>query len=314
MEKMEGLVSITAIIPNYNHGIYLAQRLDSVYGQTYPNLQVILLDDASTDNSLALLETYRHHPRTQALVVSEKNSGSPFPQWRKGMEMAKTDWVWIAESDDYCAPDFLEALLPGLENPDCVMAFNELHWVNDDGEIIRAAKPVPPFLEDGKVFFRKNMRIQNHMQNVGMAVERREVALKMDSGWTRYRKSGDYRFFAELVQQGMVYGSGQPLAFFRRHPQQITTRLEQYDLAYTEKLETYRHLLQKGYLQPADLYEVLRTRLLENEIAKVAKGKQEFKRVRQYWMNFAHEIGLGITNFEIKRLAFWAKVKHRMRK
>jgi glycosyltransferase involved in cell wall biosynthesis len=285
-----------------------------VYGQTYPNLKVILLDDASTDNSLEVLETYLHHPRTQALILSEKNNGSPFLQWRRGIEMAETEWVWIAESDDYCTINFLEALLPGMDNPECVLAFNELHWVNETGAITREAKPVAPFMMEGKTFFHKNMLIQNHMQNVGMAVVRREVALQMDKGWTGYRKSGDYRFFAEMMQQGMVYGSGQPLAFFRRHSQQITTRLEQDDLAYAEKMETYRHLLQKGLLQPADLYEVLRTRLLENEIAKAAKSKQEFKRVRQYWMDFAHEIGLGITDFEIKRLAFWAKVKHRIGK
>jgi glycosyltransferase involved in cell wall biosynthesis len=291
----------------------LEQRLSSVYHQTYPHLRVILLDDASTDNSREILEQYCHHPKTQVVAYNEQNLGSPFPQWRRGIEMAETEWVWIAESDDYCTTDFLEALLPGLENPDCVMAFNELHWVNDAGMITRTAKPVAPFMMEGKTFFRKNMLIQNHLQNAGMAVVRREVALRMDSGWTRYRKSGDYRFFAEILQHGKVYGSGQPLAFFRRHPQQITTRLEHDDLAFTEKMETYRHLLQAGHLHPADLREVLRTRLLENEILKLARGEKEFKRIRKYWMDFAKEIELRITDFEIKRLALWAKAKHRLK-
>jgi glycosyltransferase involved in cell wall biosynthesis len=307
------LPSVTCVIPNYNHGAFLAERLASVYGQSYPNIKVLLLDDGSTDNSLEILEGYRHHPLTQAIVVSTQNSGSPFPQWRKGIEMAETEWVWIAESDDTCTPGFLEALLPGMQDAGCVLAFNELQWINASGIITRPAKQVPAFWMEGTDFLKTALLPRNRLLNAGMAVVRRSAALAITPAYAGYRKSGDYRFFAELVLRGKVYGSGQPLASFRRHAQQVTTRLEGEAVAFEEKCNTWQYLLGTGALQPQDLQEVVRMRLVENEILQAIRGKQGFENIRQQWMGFAKEIGLGITDFEIKRLALWAKVKHRVR-
>ena len=107
---MTPLVSI--IIPNYNHSRFLKQRLESVYGQTYQNFEVILLDDFSTDDSKIILQQYAAHPKTSHLIFNEKNSGSPFAQWEKGINLAKGDHIWIAESDDFCELNFLETLIP----------------------------------------------------------------------------------------------------------------------------------------------------------------------------------------------------------
>ena len=96
---MSPLVSV--IVPNYNHARYLEQRLDSVFGQTYPNFEVIILDDSSTDNSLEIINRYKYNPHLSQIVVNKTNSGSVFKQWAKGLSLAKGEWIWIAESDDY---------------------------------------------------------------------------------------------------------------------------------------------------------------------------------------------------------------------
>ena len=75
------LVSI--ILPNYNHAPYLQERLDSIFGQTHQNFEVIILDDASTDESLSILKPYQAHPKVSHFVLNKKNSGSPFKQWKK---------------------------------------------------------------------------------------------------------------------------------------------------------------------------------------------------------------------------------------
>jgi glycosyltransferase involved in cell wall biosynthesis len=287
--------------------------LESVYHQEYhPNLRVILLDDASNDDSRAILESYRVHPRTQVIHYNETNSGSPFAQWRKGIEMAETEWVWIAESDDTCEKGFLEALLPGLQDADCVLAFNELHWMDASGRVTRASKQAPPFWMPGTQFLKTALLPRNRLLNAGMAVVRRSAAMAVTPAYAGYRKSGDYRFFTELVQQGKVYGSGKALASFRRHAQQVTTRLEGGRVAFEEKCRTWQYLLSTGALHPKDLQGVIRMRLVENEILRALRGKQAYESTRQLWMDFAKTIGLGIKDIEIRRLAFWAKVKHRM--
>ena len=77
------LVSI--IVPNYNHAIFLHQRLDSIFNQTYQDFEVIILDDASTDNSLSILNTYKNHVKVSYFIVNTQNSGSPFNNALKGL-------------------------------------------------------------------------------------------------------------------------------------------------------------------------------------------------------------------------------------
>jgi len=100
------LVSI--VIPNYNHEKYLGKRIESVLNQTFQNFEVILLDDCSTDDSFSLLKELEDHPKVTHLIINEANSGSPFKQWSKGIALAKGQYVWIAESDDWAEKTFLE--------------------------------------------------------------------------------------------------------------------------------------------------------------------------------------------------------------
>ena len=102
---------VSVIIPNYNHAQYLEKRIDTVLNQTYQNIEVIILDDKSTDNSLEVIEQYRNHPKVAQIVVNEQNTGSPFKQWDMGINLANGELIWIAESDDYNELIFLEELI-----------------------------------------------------------------------------------------------------------------------------------------------------------------------------------------------------------
>lgn len=302
--------SITAIVPSYNHARFLPERLNSIYNQQYPNLKVLLLDDGSTDDSRTILESYRHHPRTQAVVYNAENSGSPFGQWQKGIELAETEWVWIAESDDSCSPGFLEALLPGLQDRGCVLAFNELNWIDQAGKMIRQVPQVPAFLMEGTQFVRTAMVPRNRLLNAGMALVRRSAAHYIQPQWATYRKSGDYRFFTDLASRGNVYGSGQPLACYRRHPLQITARLENEEISFAEKLETWYYLFNRGILFRSNLKPVIQMRLIENEILRKSRGKTDYLRIQQHWLSFAQSIGVPVHLSSIKAEALMAKGKH----
>jgi len=126
-------VKVSVIIPNYNHARYLRQRIDSVLNQTYQNLEVILLDDASTDGSQAMLEAYRQHPRVTHVELNTVNTGSPFSQWQKGVDLAQGEWIWIAETDDYADETFLEKMLSAVAGrPDVGLIYCDSHIVQDN--------------------------------------------------------------------------------------------------------------------------------------------------------------------------------------
>ena len=95
---------VSVVIPNFNHAAFLRERIRSVLGQTVADLEVILLDDASTDDSVLVMRAFTSDTRVTHVVVNEVNSGSPFHQWRKGMALARGTWVWIAESYDSSVP------------------------------------------------------------------------------------------------------------------------------------------------------------------------------------------------------------------
>jgi glycosyltransferase involved in cell wall biosynthesis len=135
--KNQNLTSpkVSIIIPNYNYAKFLEQRLDSVFNQTFQDFEVILLDDCSTDHSVDILSEYKQHPKVSHFIINEINTGSPFKQWKKGIELAKGEFIWIAESDDWAELNFLEQMLPLMDNGNVGIAFCNSNWTNDKGEI-----------------------------------------------------------------------------------------------------------------------------------------------------------------------------------
>ena len=106
---------VSVIIPNYNHAQFLKERIDSVLRQWFKDFEIIILDDCSSDNSKAVIEEFKGEDKIVHVEFNEKNSGSPFKQWVKGIELAKGDLIWIAESDDLADSQFLEKIVPEFE-------------------------------------------------------------------------------------------------------------------------------------------------------------------------------------------------------
>ena len=102
---------VSVIVPNYNHEKFLEQRINSILNQTFQDFELILIDDKSTDNSLTILNKFKNHPKVSHLIINEINSGSPFKQWIRGLNIAEGEFIWIAESDDYAEFNFLEQTL-----------------------------------------------------------------------------------------------------------------------------------------------------------------------------------------------------------
>lgn len=113
---------VSIIVPNYNHQDFLNERLNSIFNQTIQDFEVIIFDDASTDNSLDILNKYKNHPKVSHFIVNKKNSGSPFKQWKEGMKLAKGEYIWIAETDDFAEVNFIEEQLKAIQGFDVAIS------------------------------------------------------------------------------------------------------------------------------------------------------------------------------------------------
>ena len=128
--------TVSVIVPNYNHARYLPQRIDSILNQTYQDFELILLDDRSSDNSRKVIEGYAKHEKVR-VYFNEQNSGSPFRQWDKGINLARGKYIWVAESDDFAHETLLETLVPILEQQASVgTTYCQSHKVDSTGTVI----------------------------------------------------------------------------------------------------------------------------------------------------------------------------------
>jgi glycosyltransferase involved in cell wall biosynthesis len=125
---------VTVVIPNYNHQKFLPQRLDSVSRQSLRNLEILVLDDASTDDSRDILKAFVGTDLRARLICNKANSGSTFKQWRKGLAAAQGKYIWLAESDDAADYRLLEKLVKRLEtDPSVVIAQSHSLMIDVNG-------------------------------------------------------------------------------------------------------------------------------------------------------------------------------------
>ncbi|RXP52919.1 glycosyltransferase family 2 protein [Lutibacter sp. HS1-25] len=227
---MNPLVSI--IIPNYNHELYLKQRLNSVFNQTYTNFEVILLDDCSTDNSVTILNEYKDHSKVSHFIVNTKNSGSPFKQWQKGIALAKGKYVWIAESDDYCELNFLEALI-GLINkrPNIGLVYcssmnvdtdNDQLGENNWAKITNYKKWSSNYSNTGINEIKYHLRFRNTIPNASAVIFNLEIAKAIKIPSTMFY-CGDWFLWISILQKSDIAYGSQALNYFRRHKNSTRT-------------------------------------------------------------------------------------------
>lgn len=112
VEFMEEKISV--IIPIYKVETYLKECLDSVINQTWRNLEIILVDDASPDGCGAVCDSYAEADQRIRVIHKEKNCGQAAAR-NTGMELATGEYLFFADSDDWLAKDALEKLYQGLK-------------------------------------------------------------------------------------------------------------------------------------------------------------------------------------------------------
>lgn len=241
---------VSVIIPCYNHASYLKRRVDSILGQTYQDFEVILLDDCSNDGSAEILRSYEGNPKVSHVVINESNSGSTFMQWEKGFSLAKGEYIWIAESDDWCEKTLLETLVQALDNdPQVMLSFCQCQLIDENGN-----KLYKTSLGDGKLsgedFVRRYMFGDMIIVNAGMALFRRSAIEGIDMTYKTMRAAGDWRFWIEIALKGKVAISGQTLAYCFRHSGTVTSKSVMSGNDIAEGNANFNHVRSK--LNPTD--------------------------------------------------------------
>lgn len=220
---------VSAIVPNYNHGRYLAQRLDSILAQTYPNIEITVLDDCSKDDSRDVIDQYAaRYPDRITKVYNETNSGGVFNQWRKGVSGVDGEIVWICESDDFCDAEFVEKLVPYFADDSVQMAFGRILetdiegspnlWLDTYREHAEAGIWATPLVRPAADWFAHGFGVSNVIANVGGCLFRRSpVPLTTWQQAATYRVVGDWYLYLQIASGGQIAWEPEAISYFRRH-------------------------------------------------------------------------------------------------
>lgn len=221
---------ISVIVPNYNHANFLKKRIDSILDQSYTNFELIILDDCSTDNSSKIIESYKNHPKVSQIIYNRINSGCLFLQWQKGIDLAKGEWIWIAESDDFSSPLFLEKLVERITKQTVLVYSNSFivdsndlvysdstQWLKD----LSITKWTSDYTEDGNILFSNYWAYKNIVSNTSSIIFRKDIVSKLIFP-SNFQYCGDWLFFAQFCFYGDIAYIAETLNYWRQHKQ--TTR------------------------------------------------------------------------------------------
>lgn len=252
------LLKVSVIVPNYNYSRYLKERLHSIWSQTYPVFEVIVLDDASTDGSLEEIgELQKQYGRRICLVRNDKNSGSPSRQWARGAKMSRGELVWIAEADDFADPGFLAAVTRPFRNEETVLSYcqsrmvdenslvlanNYLEYVSDvDQELWRNDYDRP-----GLVEIEHALAVKNTIPNVSAVVFRRDALMQVLEAhldeMAALRNAADWLCYLRLTTKGSVSFIARSLNNHRRHRRSATLSPAASDRRHWEEIVEMQRL------------------------------------------------------------------------
>jgi glycosyltransferase involved in cell wall biosynthesis len=213
------LVSI--ILPSYNHSHYLTERLNSIFNQTCKAIEVIILDDASTDSSVDILSEFKNHPKVTHYLINEQNSGSPFLQWQKGLELAKGDYIWIAESDDACELDFLSTQLECLAKSEASIAVAKTLKYNNGKSSTEINHPI--FKTNTSEFITTRHLNFCPILNISACVFINTKKWSDHNEFLKYRLIGDRVFYQEFFKEKKVVKNEKTLSYFRKEQESVSS-------------------------------------------------------------------------------------------
>ncbi|MGL2988122.1 glycosyltransferase [Flavobacterium sp. RSSA_27] len=263
MDKLnQPLVSI--VFTSYNHQEYLRQALDSLVNQTYPNTEIIIIDDCSTDGSQEILREYEDYVNIN-LKLQSQNSGSYVKASNFGASFAKGDYILFAQCDDFAEANQIEVLLKAFEsNPSVGVAFSKSNLVNEKGktfadDFYRREKSFKAAVKENGLIKADKMKeflsFSCVIPNLSAALIKHELFKEINGLSDQYLVVADWEFWLDLTEKTDFYYVSEPLNYFRQHATTIRSSIKM----KTQIVEIYKMFynhIEKNQLDPIQEHKI----------------------------------------------------------
>jgi glycosyltransferase involved in cell wall biosynthesis len=213
-------VKVSIVVPNYNHARFLDERMTSLLNQTFTDIELIFVDDGSTDNSRAVIEKYLSDPRVKSLWF-KPNCGTIFGRWNDGISIATGEYLMFANADDACDPTLLETLVRLLDaHPHVGVACTQSWEINAASERVKIKQSKPRWAEDfivSGVEEAPYLLTEPTVQNTSAALVRRSLVEQCGGLDLSVGICADWMMFARLHSVSHLAYVAEPLNYYRKH-------------------------------------------------------------------------------------------------
>jgi hypothetical protein len=213
---------LSVIMPTYNGAAYLPQTLASIQGQADDTIEILAVDDGSTDATLTLLETARRNLPLR--IFARDRVANWVANTNYGLTRARGRYVCFLHQDDLWLPDRLRVLRPLLERrPEATLLFHPSRYIDAQGRWLGVWRsPLAAGLVDSDVLIER-LLVQNFIA-VPAPVFARQAALDAGGMDEALWYTADWDLWLKLAGRGPALYHPRPLAAFRIHPLSQTAR------------------------------------------------------------------------------------------
>lgn len=258
-------MKVSVVVPNFNYARYLDERLQSILGQTFQDLEVIIVDDASSDESRGVIERFRHDARVRVKYF-DTPSNCTYQRWNDGAAMASGEYLWFAGADDSSDERFLETLVELLDRcPRTAMAYSRSRVIDAEGQASTVTPSHPRWDHDFVSGPRREIPFwleQKTIPTASAVVLRRALFENCGGFDTSYQLAADHLMWLKLLNEGDVAYVAAPFTRFRVHDRTVRAGVAR-ARAIEERYRVFTFLVNTFDVDPA-AREALVNRLAGN--------------------------------------------------
>lgn len=240
---------LSVLIPTYNYGCYLGQAIDSVLTQTFSDLEIVVIDDCSKDNTDEVMQTYAANDRRIRFECNPANLGM-VANWNYCLGIARGDYIKFLFADDFLvSPKALEILVGILDdNPNVSLVGSSRQIIDKDSQF----KDIWSFYDQDIIKSGPEVINTCLFENHNYIGEPAAVMFRKcqaERGFdSRYRQLVDLEMWFHLLEQGEYAYIDEPLCAFRVHNEQQTSKNAAVGADIDDTALLHRHYLQKPYI------------------------------------------------------------------
>lgn len=227
--KQSPLVSV--IVTNYNYAEYVGRCIESAINQTYKPIEIIVINDGSTDNSDKVIKKYTNkYPEIR--YINQKNQGANATR-NIGIKLAKGDFIFLLDADNWLNPDHIEKLFKKAKDTGADVVYTDLQHFGDDEN-----KHIMP------EFDINYLKISNFVDTASL-IRKKAIGKNKFDIWLNRRFLQDYDFFLGLALKGLKFiKCGEATLNYRIHSKQRGNKSDR--ISSVEKsIENYEYIIKK---------------------------------------------------------------------